>query len=292
MKVGIYAKVINSDFLPHLNELLTILNRLGFNIWIHPQLTSIINEEPTIELPHNKILNNTEAPIDLDFIITIGGDGTFLEALSAIKLKTIPLVGINTGRLGFLADISPNDIQSTFEDIKNKKYQIENRALLEVKINPKQGVQFPYAINDLTIHKRDTSSMITIHVYIDDVFLATYWADGLIIATPTGSTAYSMSAGGPIVAPQSSSLIITPIASHNLTVRPLVIPDSSKISLKIESRDSKFLLSLDSRSFAIEKTLEVQIKKADTQLSLIKLNNYSYYSTLRNKLMWGIDKRN
>lgn len=292
MKVGIYAKIIDSIFLPQLNELFKSLNNLKFNIWIHPQLIDIITNQSSIKFSINNRIKENETPSDLDFIITIGGDGTFLEALSAIKLKDIPLLGINTGRLGFLADISPNEIQSTLNAITKNKYKIEHRSLLEAKLNPAQGIQFPYAINDLTIHKRDTSSMITIHAYIDNMFLATYWADGLIISTPTGSTAYSMSAGGPIVTPSSKNLIITPIAPHNLSVRPLVVPDTSKISLKIESRDSKFLISLDSRSFTIEKTLELQIKKAENQLSLIKLNDYSYYSTLRNKLMWGVDKRN
>ena len=292
MKVGIYAKVINSVFLPQLNELFNSLNNLKAQIWIHPQLVEIISEQSIINFTINNLINSIEAPPELDFIITIGGDGTFLEVLSAIKVKNTPLLGINTGRLGFLADISPNEIKSTLIAIAENKFKIEKRSLLEVKLNPEQGVKFPYAINDLTIHKRDSSSMITIHAYINDMFLATYWADGLIISTPTGSTAYSMSVGGPIVTPESKNLIITPIAPHNLTVRPLVIPDNSKISLKIESRDNKFLLSLDSRSFTVEKTLEVQISKAKKQISLIKLNNYSYYSTLRNKLMWGVDKRN
>jgi NAD+ kinase len=194
--------------------------------------------------------------------------------------------------LGFLADISPNEIHSTLLAISNNEFKIEHRAILQASLQPSLDIEFPYAINDLTVHKRDTSSMIVIHVYIDNVFLANYWADGLIIATPSGSTAYSMSVGGPIVSPDSKNLIITPIASHNLTVRPLVIPDNKNISLKIESRDSKFLLSLDSRSYVIEKTLQVQVKIAEKQISLIKLNNHSYYSTLRNKLMWGVDKRN
>jgi NAD+ kinase len=292
MKIGIYARVIEKVFFPNLNNLLKALNNINADIWIYPQLINIINNEPTIKLPLERLINTNDTPDNLDFIITIGGDGTFLEALSVLKLKDTPLLGINTGRLGFLADISPNQITTTINAIAKNEYKIEHRPLLEAKLNPIQGVQFPYAINDLTILKRDTSSMITIHAYINDKFLSTYWADGLIISTPTGSTAYSMSAGGPIVSPESKSLIITPIAPHNLTVRPLVIPDNSNISLKIESRDSKFQISLDSRSFAVEKTLEVQIKKAKTQLSLIKLNDYSFFSTLRNKLMWGIDKRN
>ena len=292
MKVGIYAKTINTDFLTNLDELFKTLKELRVDIWFHQQfIEALKNHRSDILLPDNLLLND-KTPHDLDFLITIGGDGTFLDALSAIKLKNIPLLGINTGRLGFLADISPNEIKSTLYAIANGEFKIEHRSILEAKLKPGQNIKFPYAINDLTVHKRDTSSMIIIHTYIDDVFLANYWADGLIISTPTGSTAYSMSAGGPIVSPDSQSLIITPIAPHNLSVRPLVVPDNHKISLRIESRDSNFLLSLDARSYVIEETLEVQVKTAKTPISLIKLNNHSYYSTLRNKLMWGVDKRN
>ncbi len=293
MKVGIYTKIVGSGFLPNIIELFEALNKHGASIWLHPQFNNALSSNlSALPISKSKIIEGSKVPCDLDFLITIGGDGTFLEALSVIELKNIPLLGINTGRLGFLADISPNDIQSTINAIAKNEYKIENRPIIEAKLAPIQGIKFPYALNDLTVHKRDSSSMITISAYIDDVFLSNYWADGLIISTPTGSTAYSMSAGGPIVTPNSKNFIITPIAPHNLTVRPLVIPNNHKISLKIESRDSKFLLSLDSRSYVIEETLEVQVKIAKNHISLIKLNNYCYYSTLRNKLMWGVDKRN
>lgn len=293
MKVGIYAKTLSKKIHEHLPQLLNSLNKNNAHIWLHPNFEhkqGKIDHIPS--LTRQNIIDSESLPNNLDFFITIGGDGTFLEALAEIKLKNIPLLGINTGRLGFLADISPNEIEETINFIANEQFRIENRSIIEVQIDPTQNIQFPYAINDLTVHKRDTSSMIVVHVYIDNDFLANYWADGLIISTPTGSTAYSLSSGGPIVSPNSNNLIITPIASHNLTVRPLVIPDHHKISLKIESRDSKFLLSLDSRSFVIDETLEIQVKKAENQISLIKLNNHSYFSTLRNKLMWGVDNRN
>jgi len=292
VKVGIFAKKIDKEFVRNLEDLFDSLNIINANVWLHPDLLHIINNILFLNIKVKNLIDSELLPDDIDFFITIGGDGTFLEALPTIKNKDIPLLGINTGRLGFLADISPVEIRGAINAIANNEYKIEHRAILQVKLTPVQGIDFPFALNDLTIHKRDTSSMIKIKAYIDDSFLATYWADGLIISTPTGSTAYSMSVGGPIVSPDSKNLIITPIASHNLTVRPLVIPDNHKISLKIDSRDSKFLLSLDARSFAIEKTLEVQVEKAENTIPLIKLNNYCYYSTLRNKLMWGIDKRN
>lgn len=293
MKVGIYAKTLSDKILQHLPQLIKALNRVDAQVWLHANFEYNKGRLKNLDsLLNQALIKSDQIPNDLDFLITIGGDGTFLEALSEIKINNTPLLGINTGRLGFLADISPNEIEETIISISKNKYKIKKRSIIEARVDPKQNIKFPYAINDLTVHKRDTSSMIVVHTYIDDVFLANYWADGLIISTPTGSTAYSMSSGGPIVSPDSNNLIITPIASHNLTVRPLVIPDHHKISLKIESRDSKFLLSLDSRSYVIDETLEIKVQKAERKVSLIKLDNYSYYSTLRNKLMWGVDNRN
>jgi NAD+ kinase len=276
-----------------LNQLVKTLIEKDAQLWIHPffyELFSAVQKQ--YKVPAEAIIQSEKIPADLDYLITIGGDGTFLEAVSAINLQNIPLLGVNTGRLGFLADVSPGEIPEAIEALYKNEFRIEERSVLKATLFPEQNITLPFALNDLTVHKRDTSSMIAIQAYIDDVFLTQYWADGLIIATPTGSTAYSMSVGGPIVTPESNNFIITPIASHNLTVRPLVIPNHHEISLKIESRDSKFLLSLDSRSYVMEEKLEVRVKKAETNVSLVKLNNQHFYKTIRNKLMWGIDKRN
>ncbi len=293
MKIGVYGKKLTDNFNPVIDQLFDSLLRHDIQTWIHPKFSNYFQERLSFFAKYEPILAfNDFFPDDLDCIITIGGDGTFLEAITAINLKQIPLLGINTGRLGFLADISPNEIHQAIESLVKGYYRLEDRMVLQASVQSTLGISLPYALNDLTVHKRDTSSMILIHAYIDDVLLTNYWADGLIIATPTGSTAYSMSAGGPIVSPDSQNFIITPIASHNLTVRPLVIPNHHEISLKIESRDSKFLLSLDSRSYVIEETLEVRVKKAETNVKLIKMNNQNFYNTIRTKLMWGIDKRN
>jgi NAD+ kinase len=293
VKIGLFGIQVTENCKSVLNQLVKTLIEKDAQLWIHPffyELFSAIQKQ--YKIPVEAIIQSEKIPADLNYLITIGGDGTFLEAVSAINLQKIPLLGVNTGRLGFLADVSPGEIPEAIEALYKNEFRIEERSVIKATLFPEQNITFPFALNDLTVHKRDTSSMIAIQAYIDDVFLSQYWADGLIIATPTGSTAYSMSAGGPIVTPDSKNFIITPIASHNLTVRPLVIPDHHEISLKIESRDSKFLLSLDSRSYVMEEKLEVRVKKAETNVSLVKLNNQHFYKTIRNKLMWGVDKRN
>jgi NAD+ kinase len=293
VKIGLFGIQVTENCKSVLNQLVKTLIEKDAQLWIHPffyELFSAIQKQ--YKVPAEAIIQSEKIPADLNYLITIGGDGTFLEAVSAINLQKIPLLGVNTGRLGFLADVSPGEIPEAIEALYKNEFRIEERSVLKATLLPEQNITFPFALNDLTVHKRDTSSMIAIQAYIDDVFLTQYWADGLIIATPTGSTAYSMSAGGPIVTPESNNFIITPIASHNLTVRPMVIPNHHEILLKIESRDSKFLLSLDSRSYVMEEKLEVRVKKAETNVSLVKLNNQHFYKTIRNKLMWGIDKRN
>ena len=225
-------------------------------------------------------------------MFSIGGDGTFLEAVSYVRDKGIPIVGVNTGRLGFLADISQDQISQAMNAIINKEFDVEERSLIKVETNSAQSIDFPYALNEMTCHKMDTSSMITIHTFIDGEFLNSYWADGLIVATPTGSTAYSLSAGGPILTPSSSNFIITPLAPHNLTVRPLVIPDKHVIKMVIEGRGVNYLATLDSHSHILPYNVEITLRKADFSVKVIKLKTHSYFSTLRNKLMWGADRRN
>jgi NAD+ kinase len=293
VKIGLFGKQLHENFKPALQLLVSsmISNRIRF--WVHPQLQNYFAAHCSgVEMMDQWLLRSGTMPEDIDFMIAIGGDGTFLEAFASFNLQKIPLLGINTGRLGFLTDISPEEIAHAVQSLISGNYRIEERSVLAVSLNPRTEISLPYALNELTVHKRDTSSMIMVHAYIDGVFLTRYWADGLIVATPTGSTAYSMSVGGPIVTPDSQNLIISPIASHNLTVRPVIIPDHCEVMLKIESRDSKFLLSLDSRSYVFEKTLEVRVKRSEKNVALVKLSNQSFYDTLRNKLMWGIDKRN
>jgi NAD+ kinase len=225
-------------------------------------------------------------------MISIGGDGTFLETIHLVKDSGIPILGVNAGRLGFLASTQKEEIVNVLTQIKNGQYRLQTRSLLKLSsdLNLFNGEDF--ALNELTVHKKDSSSMITIHTYIDDLYLNSYWADGLIIATPTGSTAYSLSCGGPILVPGARDFIITPIAPHNLNVRPVVVPDSRKISLKIEGRSKEFLCSMDSRSVTIDSSTEINITKADFRINIIQTENQNFLNTIRNKMMWGLDRRN
>ncbi len=292
MKIGLYGKNNNPKLPETLRLLIDALVVKNISIWLNCETTKTFK---TLNYSANKLIELSDCnviPGNLDYLITIGGDGTFIEGITASKLTDIPTLGVNTGRLGFLADISPEEINEAINCICTGEFRIEKRSLLKAELIPDQYIDFPYALNEVAVLKRDTTSMIRIQSYIDDNFLTSYWADGLIIATPTGSTAYSMSAGGPIIAPESRNFVITPIAPHNLSNRPLIIPDSHTISLKIESRDKKILVSLDSVSYPIEDKLEIKIAKANKYASLVKLKKHNFYQTIRNKLLWGVDKRN
>jgi len=226
-----------------------------------------------------------------DFLISIGGDGTLLKAVTYVRELNIPIMGINTGRLGFISSISATQISDAINDILKKEYTINERTLLELNTSKNLFKDKNFALNEVAVSKKDTSSMIRIDAYIDDEFLNTYWADGLVISTPTGSTGYSLSCGGPIIMPGTNNIIITPNAPHNLNVRPIVINDKSVIKLKVEDRDQLALVSLDSRSRAFDSETELIIKKTDFKIKLIQPQNNSFTSTIRNKLMWGLDKR-
>lgn len=225
-------------------------------------------------------------------MLSIGGDGTYLEAVSFIRGSGIPIIGLNSGRLGFLANISRDNLITAIDEVINNRYHIDKRTLIKLDCSEPVFSDYKYALNEFTIHKKDSSSMIKIQAFINNDYLNTYWADGLIIATPTGSTAYSMSAGGPIVSPDSGIFIISPLAPHNLTVRPLVIPDNCELRLRVEGRNTNYLVSLDRRSEFFHKSVDFFIRRADFAINSIRLNQINYFTTLRSKLMWGIDSRN
>ncbi len=228
----------------------------------------------------------------VDFVFSIGGDGTFLETVTFVKNSGIPIVGINSGRLGFLADISKEEIENALNEIIAGRYKIRKLNLLKAYTGDGEFGALDFALNELAITKIDSSSMITIHTYLNDIYVNSYWADGLIISTSTGSTAYSLSVGGPILHPETGSFIIAPIAPHNLTVRPMVVPNNLDVTLKIETRAGKYLASLDSRSQVFDENVVIHVKKASFQINIVELTDQSFYATLRNKLMWGVDKRN
>lgn len=226
-----------------------------------------------------------------DMAISMGGDGTFLKASNRVGQKNIPILGINTGRLGFLADISPEEMEETLDEIYNNHYKIEEHSVLQLKCEDPHLMQSPYALNDIAILKRDSSSMISIHTFINGSLLTTYQADGLIISTPTGSTAYSLSVGGPIIVPNSKTIAITPVAPHSLNVRPIVICDDWEVTLEVESRSHNFLVAIDGSSESCKETTRLSISRADYTVKVIKRFNHTFFDTLRNKMMWGADIR-
>lgn len=229
---------------------------------------------------------------DIHCIISLGGDGTLLDTVTFVQDKGIPVLGINYGRLGFLASIGKDELHSAVNALVNRTYMLDKRTLLHLEANVTLFDKVPYALNELTIHKKDTSPMIKIHTHLNGEFLNTYWADGLIVATPTGSTGYSLSCNGPVVFPDSASFVITPVSPHNLNIRPIIVPDNNIISFEIEGRTDGFLCTLDSRRELVDKDVQLAVKKENFTMNLIRLNENNFLQTLRNKLSWGLDKRN
>jgi len=227
-----------------------------------------------------------------DMLISIGGDGTLLDTIPYVRESGIPILGVNFGRLGFLSSISKDEIQLAVSSIVNHEYSIDKRALLSLEKPVGIFGDLNYGLNDLTIYRNNTTSLIVVHVYVDDCFVNSYWGDGLIVSTPTGSTAYSMSVGGPILTPGSQNFVIAPIASHNLTVRPIVIHDNSVIKIRIEGREEKYLLTLDSHHSAISKEEELIVKRCSFSVNLVQMKNKDFFTTIRDKLLWGVDNRN
>lgn len=228
----------------------------------------------------------------VDFFISVGGDGTLLESVTYVGKSGVPILGINTGRMGFLATTHRNDVNQAIDDLLEGNFAIDERSLLRLYTEKDLFDNLPFALNDLTIMKKDSSSMITVHVHVDGELLNSYWADGVVVATPTGSTGYSLSCGGPLVYPKSDSFVITPVSPHNLTARPIVISDNSEIRFSIEGRSKKFLISLDSRHETVDEKVQLKVKKEKFKIKLVLLPGYHYFKTLRQKLNWGLDVRN
>ncbi|MDA3953083.1 MAG: NAD kinase [Bacteroidales bacterium] len=292
MKVAIYGRNFDLGFKEYVKRFFEILNSNNIEIIIYKKFFDFLKKEIDLEADSVSVFSkHFEIKNDVDLLFSIGGDGTILDAITIVRDSGIPIVGLNTGRLGFLASISKDEIETALKAIFAKEYTIDVRSLLKLESSSGLFNDFPFSLNEIAIQKVD-SAMITVHAYIDGEFLNSYWSDGLLVSTPTGSTAYSLSVGGPIIVPQSGNFIISPISPHNLTVRPIVLRDSSRLQLKLEGRSLNYILSLDHRSLMIKNTEEIFISKAEFKVKLIKLNNNSFYKTLRNKLMWGIDKRN
>lgn len=292
MKIAIYGRPTKDNLSEHIQVLFNKLNESKVEVLIYEPFYRFISQGLTLTDSYKTFQSHTALKKGVNFVLSIGGDGTFLETLMYVRDSGIPILGINTGRLGFLANVAKTEINSAIDALLGNRYTIETRALLNLTTTNNLFGDLNYALNELTIMKKDSLAMVTVNAYINGEYLNSYFADGLIIATPTGSTAYSLSCGGPLVMPGSENFLITPIAPHNLNVRPLIISDNNVITLKISGRSNQYLVTMDSRSEVVDNSVELTLKKADFYANLVKLENQSFFNTIRNKLLWGLDKRN
>ena len=292
MKIAIYGREFNNTVLPYVQEVFNVLEHFKVEIIIFEKYYYYINDKVTLPSGCVTFHNNIELVGQADVLLSLGGDGTLLDTLALVRDSGIPVIGINFGRLGFLASVKKEEIKDSIQALLNNQFTLDQRSLLSLESENNLFDNENFALNDITIHRRDNSAMMIIHAYMDNEFINSYWADGLIIATPTGSTAYSLSCGGPIIFPSSQSFVITPVAPHNLNVRPLIVPDNVSLTFEVEARSSKFLVSCDSRTETVDRTVKITLRKATFGINLIRLNKESYLTTLRNKLLWGIDTRN
>ena len=292
MKVAIYSRVFESS---QQTDVQLFFDELAKEK-IEPVVFTEFYERaaPHLTLPSSTqtFSHHTELTSDIDFLISLGGDGTLLDTVTLVRDKNIPVVGINFGRLGFLASIGRDEMTEAVKALARRSFILDKRSLIHLDSNIPLFNDVPYALNEFAIHKRDIAPMVKIHTYVNGELLNTYWADGLLLATPTGSTGYSLSCDGPVVFPESRSFVLTPIAPHNLNVRPIVIPDSSIVSFEIESRSDEVICALDSRRELVDKNVLLAVRKENFGVNLVRLNENNFLQTLRNKLSWGLDKRN
>lgn len=293
VKVAIYGRFKDSFPKEYIAIVLEQLHVYKTSIYVESSCLSYVNE--ISDKKYDSFTSYKDLDSSFDFLISIGGDGTILRAISYIRDSGVPIIGVNTGRMGFLATIQKDKIKSSIDKIINKEYHVSERSLLILK-SPTDisdlDEEFNFALNEIAVSRKNTTSMIKVKTYLNDEYLTSYWADGLIVSTPTGSTGYSLSCGGPVVAPDSDSFVLTPIAPHNLNARPLVIPENIQIKLFVSGREQSHLASLDSRIITVENETELIIQKADFTIKMIEPKGESFLNTLRNKLLWGEDKRN
>jgi NAD+ kinase len=291
MRIAIYSRGIENAQHQDFNLLLNELEKYGVEPVFYQDF---FNQFYSLLQLKKYSTFNSSADLDdtISCMISLGGDGTLLDTVTLVKDTETPVVGINYGRLGFLANIGKDEMQQAVKALVNQTYVIDNRTLIHLDSNVPLFGDMPYALNEFSIHKRETSPMIKIHTYLNGEFLNTYWADGLIVATPTGSTGYSLSCNGPVVFPDSASFVITPVSPHNLNIRPIVVPDNTIVSFEVEGRTDGFICTLDSRREMVAKEIQLAVKKENFGINLIRLNENNFLQTLRNKLSWGLDKRN
>lgn len=292
MRAALVFTTIREDYFPHLDVLISVLAQSGWSVALEENFKNqIIEKYPS--LSNCDSFNNAESlQTCADIVLSMGGDGTFLKTILYVRDSQIPILGINMGRLGFLANVNKERIKEAFDYLKSGNFATNQRSLIRMDSEQHLFGHENYALNELTIHKKDSASMISIEVSVGGEYLNTYWADGLIISTPTGSTAYSLSCGGPIITPDSPVLVITPIAPHNLNVRPIIIKDDLEIKVRVDDRNNSHLLTLDSRSEVINDSYELRINKAPFTVRTVQFENLSFFDTIRDKLLWGLDRRN
>ncbi len=292
MKIAIYSRGIENNQLQDINLLIDELIGHGAEPVFFQDFFNQFYSAIKIPVKYSTFSEGDDLDSSIDCMISLGGDGTMLDTVTLVKDSGIPVLGINYGRLGFLANMGKEEIHSAMDAIVNRKYVLDKRTLLHLDANIPLFGQTPYALNEFSLHKKDTSPMIKIHTYLNGEFLNTYWADGLIVATPTGSTGYSLSCNGPVVFPDSGSFVITPVAPHNLNIRPIIVPDNTIVSFEVEGRTDGFLCTLDSRREIVTKEIQLAVKKETFGINLMRMNENNFLQTLRSKLSWGLDKRN
>lgn len=292
MQVAVYGRIYSPHARESIAAMFSKFDALNLDVWIYEPLYESLQKETGLRpLLAGVFRSHKDLPREVDFLFSLGGDGTFLETVNLVRDSGIPVLGVNIGRLGFLSYISQENLQESLESVFSGKYDIEERMLLQVE-TPGYGLEdLDVALNEVRIYKT-SGKLITIYVKANGEFLNAYWADGLLLSTPTGSTAYNLSVGGPIVVPESDSIILSPIAPHNLTVRPLILPANAELQLSVGTRDRQFQLALDSRTMDLDVEMTVTVRKAGYSLKMVRIENISFFSILRNKLMWGADKRN
>lgn len=294
MKVALFGQFYHANSNIYIEELLFVLKRERIEVIIEKEFLKLIGKHQEINIDHNQFDTFTELDDSFDFFFTVGGDGTILQSVKYIGSRNIPVVGINTGRLGFLATVNKEYIEETILKLIREEYSISERSLLSIQTDPESEEISSniYALNEVAVSRKNTTSMITIETWLDEEYLTAYWADGLIISTPTGSTGYSLSCGGPVITPSTKAFVITPIAPHNLNARPLIIKDSTKIYLKVSGREDNYLVSMDSRIATLPNNTSIIIQKAPFKIKMAEFHQDSFLQSLRKKLLWGEDKRN
>ncbi len=292
MNVAIYGRKLNRQTISVFEQVFALLERFNWKPVLEQELQEQLIKKGNIGGQYETFKDHTDLKSGIDMAFSVGGDGTFLKTVSFIRESGVPILGINTGRLGFLANINPEKMEEMFAMVQEKRYTYQKRSMLRIHTEDDLFGEDNLALNELTLHKKDTSSMITVHASLDGNYLNSYWADGLIVGTPTGSTAYNLSCGGPIITPGCQVHILTPIAPHNLNVRPMVVPDHLPIKLQVEGRERRYLISLDSNTKSIPQGTEIIVEKAEFMINVIRFENANFLDTIRNKMNWGMDTRN